>query len=165
MPYEYIPAWRDLNPPPSPVLPAKRKPRPSAKKKAAAAQIEDAESRGTAGRSTPVAINEEESASESVVSVSRTRTKRGKPNPANMASKRELQQSPSQPTPTSKKARFNIEPGIPSAPVDLSLYEFNEDSELNTTLIPKAAGVVSFPSAVPMKSSTKRVLGLFVVFV
>ena len=156
---DHIPDWRELDLTLSPAPLAKRQPRPSAKKKAAAAQHDNSFTQEIGGRTTPITFNDEDSATESVISTSQ-RIKKGRPNPANSISKRELQQSPSQPTQVPKKARLTTTQGTPSPRLDLSAYEFDEESKLDTTLIPRAAGVVSEPLGLLGRSATNRIIGL-----
>jgi len=89
----------------------------------------------------PVIIDNDESAPESVVSIPR-KTKKVRAKAAGSSSKRKLQESPSQPTPTPKRAKLTTAIDPPVERLDLSMYEFEEDSELDTVLIPRAAGVV-----------------------
>ena len=143
IPQESLLSWVEQTPSPVPPVLSKRKPRLSAKKKAAAAQLEEAELRGAGIRSTSVIVNDEDSASESVVSVARVRATRGKPGQTGSSSKRELQQSPTQPTLVPKKARTMTVQPIPVTRLDLLTLEFDKDSELLTALIPRAMDVVS----------------------
>lgn len=141
LPAEYIPVWFDPRDPPESAPLGKRRPK-ATKKKLASLMPEDVEMMELESQGTPPAVDDEESPSESVVSTAR-RTKRAQAGPSESSSKREHQESPNRPPPAPKRARLTAAQADPEVLLDLSGYEFDEESKLNSKLIPQAAGAVS----------------------
>ena len=90
-------------------------------------------------------VEEENSLSEGPVVV-RKKSKKALGKTSSSVAKRELQESPTRPTPTKKRAKLTTTvidlADIAVKKLDLSGYEFEEESGLDTALIPRAAGVV-----------------------
>lgn len=146
LPFDFIPDWNKLNLPPSPIPTTRRRQRPVPTKKSTPSVSEDADMQDIGGRDSPVTIDNDESASESVVSIPR-KTKRAHTEATSSNSRREHQESPDRPAPAPKRAKTTANIGPPVRRLDLSEYEFEEESKLNTVLIPRAKGVVRSSSS------------------
>lgn len=157
LPAESVPEWYSLSLTYSlslilacdrPTVAQKRKKRKAASESGDVEMAEEAD----AGRDMTSSAEEEDSHSESTV-VIRQRTKKAPAKTSNSVAKtsnpvakRELQESPNRPTPTPKRVKLTTTvidlADIPVKKLDLSGLEFKEESKLDTTLIPRAAGVV-----------------------
>ena len=141
LPSEFIPEWREPNSPPPSAPSVRRRPRAVPAKKSAASPPEDVDTQEAGAHDTPVTTDNYESAPESVVSIPR-KTKKVQAKAAGSSSKRKHQESPNQPAPMPKRIKLTTAINPPVEKLDLSTYEFEEDSELDAVLIPRAVGVV-----------------------
>lgn len=141
LPSEFIPQWRELNSPPPSTPSVRRRLRTVPAKKSAVSLSEDPDMQEAGAHDTPVTTDNYESAPESVVSIPR-KTKKVQAKATGSSSKRKHQESPNQPTLMPKRAKLTTAINPPVEKLDLSTYEFEEDSELDAVLIPRAAGAV-----------------------